>query len=199
MTVEQLEHVLRACQGNTDESSFYIIGTAALLAQHPELAEGREGVVTSHEVDAWPVSGDPKIAELLEAIGEMSPFHDQFGIYVDPYLPSNAILPKEWETRTIPFHSDQTKGATGYCLEKHDLTVAKLARGDTKDVNFVAELAKRGLLDKATVENRIKLVDPAQPHYQMTRESPLADIRQRILSNWQETLKLATASVSAGN
>ncbi len=191
MTVEQLEHVLRACQGNTDEAGFYIIGTAALLAQHPELAEGGEGVVTSHEVDVWPVSGNPKTAELLEAIGEASPFHDQFGIDVDPYLPSNAILPKGWETRTISFRSDQTKGATGYCLEKHDLTVAKMARGDTKYLKFVAELVKRDLLNNSEVENRIKLVEPSQPHCQITRESSLADIRRRILSNWKTALKLA--------
>lgn len=191
MTIEQFEHILRACQGNTDETSFYIVGTASLLAQHPELAEGEGGVVTSQEVDAWPTSGNPKTADLLEAIGEMSPFHEQFGIYVDPYSPSNAILPKGWETRTIPFRSEQTKGATGYCLEKHDLTVAKMARGEPKDLKFIGELVKRNLLDKSEVETRIGLVDPNHPHYQLTRESPRADIRQRILSNWKTALKLA--------
>jgi hypothetical protein len=25
MTIEQFEHILRACQGNTDETSFYIV------------------------------------------------------------------------------------------------------------------------------------------------------------------------------
>jgi len=199
VTIEQFEHVLRACQGNTDENSLYIVGTASLLAQHPELAEGMDGIVTSQEVDAWPVSGNPKIADLLEAIGEMSPFHEQFGIYVDPYSPSNAILPKGWEPRTIPFHSDQTGGATGYCLEKHDLTVAKMARGQPKDLKFVAELVRRGLLDNLEVKNRINLVDPSQPHYQITRESPLADIRRRILSNWKAALKLASHPTASGN
>ena len=199
MTIEQFEHILRACQGNTDETGFYIIGTASLLAQHPELAEGEDGVVTSHEADVWPTSGNPKTADLLEAIGEMSPFHEQFGIYVDPYSPSNAILPKGWETRTLPFESEWTKGATGYCLEKHDLTVSKMARGEPKDLKFVAELVKRNLLDKPEVEARIRLVDPAQPHYQMTRESPLADIRQRILSNWKTAMKLAISPTASGN
>lgn len=193
MRLDQFEHILRACQGNTDEAGFYIIGTASLLAQHPELAEGQEGIVTSQEVDAWPVSGNPKVADLLEAIGEMSPFHEQFGIYVDPYSPSNAILPKEWETRTIPFRSDQTKGATGYCLEKHDLAVAKMARGETKDLKFVTELLKRGLLETVEIERRIQMVNPSQPHYQLTGESPLADIRQRIRSNWNDALRLANS------
>ena len=190
MRVDQLEHILRACQGNADESNFYVIGTAALLAQHPELAEGRENIVTSHEVDAWPLSGDPKVADLLEAIGEMSPFHDQFGIYVDPYPPANAILPKNWENRTIRFQSQETRGATGYCVEKHDLIISKLARGDAKDLKFTAELVKRKLLDHQEIEKRIHWVDPEQPHYQNTRESPLADIRQRILTNWQAAVQL---------
>lgn len=183
MRVDQLEHLLRACQGNADESDFYIIGTAALLAQHPELAGN---IVTSHEVDAWPLSGNSRVADLLEAIGEMSPFHEAFGVYVDPYPPSNAILPKGWEERTISFRSEETRGAQGHCLEKHDLAVAKLARGEPKDLRFVAELLKRNLLNPKEIAERIELVDPDQPHYQHTRESPTMDIRQRILANWEK-------------
>jgi len=54
MTIGQFEHVLRACQGNTDESGFYIIGTASLLAQHPELAEGCSGVITDLNGNKFP-------------------------------------------------------------------------------------------------------------------------------------------------
>lgn len=188
MRIDQFEHILRACQGITDEKSFFVIGTAALLVQHPELAEG---VVTSHEVDAWPLSGNPKVAELLESIGEMSPFHEQFGIYVDPYPPSNAVIPEGWEARTKRFESPATSGARGYCLEKHDLIVAKLARGEPKDLKFTIELLKRELLDHQTIEERIQAVDPSTPHYQNTRESPLADIRQRILQNWEAAMESA--------
>jgi hypothetical protein len=192
MRIDQFEHVLRACQGNTDESNFYVIGTAALLAQHPELAEGQEEIVTSHEVDAWPLSGNHKIADLLEAIGEMSPFHEQFGIYVDPCPPANAILPKRWESRTIQFQSEYTKGAQGHCLEKHDLAVSKLARGEPKDLKFVSELLKKNLLIPKEIEERILLVDPSQPHYQHTKESPTTDIRVRIKSNWKAAQQLTT-------
>ena len=153
---------------------------------------------TSHEVDTWPISGNSKAADLLEAIGEMSPFHEQFGIYVDPYSPSNAILPKGWEARTHPFQSDDTKGAVGYCLEKHDLVVSKMARGETKDLNFISELLKRNLIDKSEVESRIHLINPDQQHYQLTGESPNADIRVRVLANWREAIRIATEPALSG-
>jgi hypothetical protein len=192
MRLDQFHHGLRASSGITGESSFTVIGTAAILSQNPELAEGDESVVTTHEIDIWPTSGVQEVGEVLESIGEMSPFHETFGFYIDPYQPGNAILPQGWLQRTIPYTTVEAAGTTAYCLEKHDLVVAKLARGDQKDIAFVAELIRRGVIDVAECRLRITAVDPHSLHYQHTGESPCMDIRTRISAHLKDAERTAS-------
>lgn len=182
MTLAQFEHALRASKGNCGAGEFYVVGTAAILPQHPELGTDDQGIIQTQEVDVWPVSGDHAANE-LEAIGESSAFHDIHGFYIDPYNPGNAILPGGWMDRTVTYSSPNTAGAVAHCVEKHDLAVAKLARGARKDLQFVRALLDRKLLNPDEIEARINAVDPNHPHYQHTGESPIFDLRNRIREN----------------
>jgi transposase InsO family protein len=42
----------------------------------------------------------------------------------------------------VPLANDNTGGATGWCLEVHDLAVSKLVAGQDKDLNFVRVLER---------------------------------------------------------
>ncbi len=183
----QLEHGIRAAKAITDENEFFVFGTASILAEYPNLDES---VVYSNECDLWPKK-NPAKADILECIGELSPFHTTHGFYLDPKSPEEVILPKGWEKRVIRISNENTAGGVALCIEKHDLVTAKMARGDKKDLIFVAELLRRRLIQRETILERTKRVDPNQRHYQQDDESPLVDIRSRILKNFEKALHLS--------
>lgn len=147
-----------------------------------------EDVLTTTEVDLWPASLSEESAAVLECIGEQSAFDQTHGFYVDPFNPANALLLAGWQERVIAHANENTHGCVGLCLEKHDLIVSKLARGEPKDLRFTLALLDYGLLDVDTLRTRIALVDPEQPHYQQTGESPDLDVRGRIRANLQRVL-----------
>ena len=73
-----------------------------------------------------------------------------------------ASLPEGWEERLVPVQNAQTKDATGWCLETHDLGVSKLIAGREKDVAFVNVLVTHGLADPSLLGDRLSTapVDP---------------------------------------
>lgn len=62
-------------------------------------------------------------------------------------------------------------GATGWCLEPHDLAVSKLAAGREKDRHFVAVMLRARLIDAATLRARLTTT-PRMPAE--TREAALS-------------------------
>jgi hypothetical protein len=101
----------------------------------------------------------------LNAIGQDSKFHEQFGYYADPVDETTAILPKGWKARLVILPAGDTDAVTGLCLEPHDLAIWKYAAGREKDVVFARELAGRGivsndrllaLLDQTPVSEEIR-------------------------------------------
>lgn len=49
---------------------------------------------------------------------------------------SQAILPAGWEQRLIRVAGLITAGATGFCLDAHDLMLSKYTAGREKDLEF---------------------------------------------------------------
>lgn len=92
-------------------------------------------------------------------MGELSEFHEQHGFYADAVEPQTAILPKGWENRLVKIENENTSGARGWCLEVHDLAVAKLAAGREKDLEFVDAMLEYRLVQIEML--RIRLADTA--------------------------------------
>lgn len=152
MNKRQLDHVLRAAGRITGEKRFIVIGSQALHARHPDLADE---IVYSAEVDLI-AAGDTTRTEWLNAIGYDSPFHEQFGYYADPVDESTATLPQGWKDRLVDLPDGETDGVRGLCLDPHDLAIAKYVARRDKDVEFTHELARR----KITRRDRLlSLVD----------------------------------------
>jgi hypothetical protein len=151
MQRHQLEHALRAAREITKETEFVVLGSSALLGQvlqpPPELAE-------SLEVDMYP-RYKPRAAQLLNAIGELSLFHQTHGFWVDPVGPETSTLPTGWEQRLVKVCNPNTGGATGWCLEVHDLAASKLVAGRDKDLEFVAVLLRERMADPDTLAQRV--------------------------------------------
>lgn len=145
MKRRELEHVIRAAAGIADDPEIIVIGNQAVLGSIPDAPST---LVVSVEAAVIP-KNRPERAELIEgAIGEGSLFHDTFGYYANGVGYDTAVLPKGWEKRLVPVRSADTGGATGWCLELHDLILSKYAAGREKDLRFNEELIRTGRIDR---------------------------------------------------
>jgi hypothetical protein len=142
MKKRQVDHVLRAAGRITGEKQFIIIGSQSLHGKHPDIADA---IVRSAEVHLI-AKRDASRTEWLNAIGQDSTFHEQFGYYADPVDETTATLPKGWKGRLVNLPAGDTGGVAGLCLDPHDLAIAKYVAGREKDLVFTRELARRGIV-----------------------------------------------------
>jgi hypothetical protein len=158
---DQLEHVVRAAAAIVDEEEFVVIGSQAMLATVPSPPAA---IVASVEVDIYPRRVPERAIEIDGAIGDGSMFHDTFGYYAHGVGPETAVAPGGWLDRLVPVRSENTRGATAWCMEPHDLVVAKLAAGRERDVAYARAALRAGIVDATVLRERIAQldVDPAR-------------------------------------
>ena len=145
MKKRQVDHVLRAAGEITKETQFVIVGSQSLHGKYPDLADE---VCVSAEVDLV-AKNSPERAELLNAIGADSPFHETYGYYADPVDETTAMLPRGWKGRLVNLPEGDTRGVRGLCLDPHDLAISKYYARREKDLALNRELVRRLLLKKA--------------------------------------------------
>jgi hypothetical protein len=159
MRRKDLEHLIRAAGAIVESKELVILGSQAILGPCPEAPAG---LLTSQEADTYPLDAPAK-ADLLDGtIGELSPFHEQFGYYAHGVAPETAILPANWRSRWVPICNANTHGVTGYCLSPADLAISKLVAGRDKDVHFVALLLRHRLVCEGDLRHLLhELPEPA--------------------------------------
>jgi hypothetical protein len=168
MKKHQLDHVLRAAGRITGEKQFVIIGSQSLHGKYPDLPDD---IVQSAEVDL--IARDKAArTEWLNAIGQDSPFHEEFGYYADPVEDGTAILPAGWRGRLVNLPPGDTDGVKGLCLDPHDLAIAKYVAHREKDILFNRALARRGIVDR---DRLLQLLDKT-PVSQEVRERIRGDL-----------------------
>jgi hypothetical protein len=168
MNVEQLRHILRAAAAVTGENVFVVIGSQAILGSHPDAPKSLRKSV---EGDTYPKNHPDKSIEVDGAIGELSPFHQQFGYYAHGVSPETATLPDGWEQRLVELQVNDSAGTIGLCLEKHDLAFSKLAAGREKDIEFILELLKHRLINRGKLRRLIESENNQE-------------LRQLLVRNW---------------
>ncbi len=137
MTRAQLEHIVRAAAANADTNDIVVIGSQAILGSFPDAPDE---LLESMEADGFPRDRSADSILIDGGIGELSPFHETFSYYAHGVSQDTATLPQGWRERLVPIRDDNTRGATGWCLEVHDLAVSKLVAGREKDLTFIAVL-----------------------------------------------------------
>ncbi|MDX9719149.1 MAG: hypothetical protein RBU37_00270 [Myxococcota bacterium] len=151
MNRAQLEHLIRAAATIADDDELIVIGSQSVLGQFPEAPSE---LLVSMEADLFP-RNHPERWDLIDGtIGEGSPFHEAFGYYAQGVDETTATLPTGWQHRLVPVHNANTRGATGWCLELHDLAIAKYVAARDKDLRFLEAAVKHGLLDLPTLLER---------------------------------------------
>lgn len=160
MRRDQLEHLIRAAGAILDETDVIIVGSQAILGSI-DASRLPEEATRSVEADVVPIADvDESKSTLIDGtIGELSPFHSTFGVYAHGVGERTARLPAGWRDRLVPLRNDNTAGVTGWCLDVHDLVVAKMIAGRPHDLAYCRALAAAGLLDGETVRERVTTVD----------------------------------------
>lgn len=162
MTRRELEHVIRAAGAIAEVTELIVLGSQAILGKYPD-APG--DVLLSEEVDTYPAAF-PERADLIDgSIGELSPFHEQFGYYAHGVGPETARLPANWQQRLISVATENTGGVTGFCLHPADLAVSKLLAGREKDIVYVRALLEHELV----TEEEVRALLPELPAPQAER------------------------------
>jgi hypothetical protein len=149
---QQLEHLIRAATAITEEYELVIVGSQSILGAVPNAPDD---LLMSMEADVYPLHR-PELSDLIDGtIGELSAFHDRYGYYAQGVGPETATLPSGWEERVVKIQNEGTDGKIGLCLEPHDLAASKIAAGRDKDWEFVKGMLKHGLVESATLSQRL--------------------------------------------
>lgn len=164
MNREHLAHVLRAAATATGREELLVIGSQAILGTY-DAADLPVVATVSIEADIGAFDDpDDAVADMIDgAVGELSPFHEMYGYYAQGISVTTAVLPSGWRERLVKFESEATHPARGWCLEPHDLVIAKLVRGDPKDDEFAVALRRVGVVDPSILAERLAVTDVAAP------------------------------------
>jgi hypothetical protein len=174
MRRRDLEHLIRAAADIADDDELIVIGSQAILGQYPDAPAE---LCVSTEADVYP-KNRPERTDLIDgSIGEGSPFHETYGYYAQGVGEETATLPAGWRERLVPVRNANTRGATGWCLEAHDLVLSKYVAAREKDDRFVRAALAAGLVSAETLGERLAGLPVDEPARERIRRRIRADAR----------------------
>jgi hypothetical protein len=155
----QLAHLLRSACTVAHDADVVVLGSQSILGSFEEDDLPPEATA-SQEADIAFLDdpGRSKADEVEGAIGEMSSFHERFGVYAEGVHLDVAVKPDGWKDRLVTWDVESSKPAEPRFLEPHDLAVSKLAAGRPKDLDFVSALIRGGFLDVALLRERASML-----------------------------------------
>jgi hypothetical protein len=151
-----LEHVVAAAAQIVGEDEFVIVGSQAILGSYPDAPAS---LLRSQEADVYPRRSPEKAIKIEGALGDGSYFHQTHGYYAHAVGPETTKAPAGWEERLVPVRVPprvrSTINATAFCLEPHDLILAKLAANRERDWDFAKDALAAGLVDLEVLVDRV--------------------------------------------
>jgi hypothetical protein len=155
VTREELLTLLRAARPAHPGVQILVVGSQSVLGAFPD-SDLPQRATLSLEADVMYLREgrfDQELTDMVDAwFGEGSQFHEQHGVYLQGVDEETCVGPAHHEvagTASIPV----------FCLDPHDLAVAKLAAGRPKDLEFVSALLTSGHLEEAEVAVRAQQLD----------------------------------------
>ena len=153
MNLAQLDRLFTAVSKKHHAKSFVVIGSLSVLGL---IGERRipESMTVSAEVDAYPDTDPERAFEIAADFGLGSDFEQEHGYYFDAVSPDLPTLPRGWEQRLI--RHQLPGGVLLKFLDPHDAAIAKLARADPKDLQWIRAGVDASILSVATLEYRFR-------------------------------------------
>jgi len=165
----ELEHVIRAAAEVAQDKDIVVIGSQAILGQFPDAPPAMR---VSREADVYPRNHPERNDEIDGSLGDGSYFDSTYGYFAHGVGPETATLPSGWEERLVAIRNENTGGATGWCLEAHDLVLSKCAAGRDRDWEFAEEAIRHRLVDPPELRRRVDDMP--------LTGAPLADFRRTV-------------------
>lgn len=179
MRRRDLEHVVAAAAEVAGEEEIVVVGGQAILGSYPDAPAG---MTQSREVDLYPRRSPEKSDDIEGSLGDGSHFHEAFQYYAHGVAPETVKAPKGWEDRLveipIPKRVASKVSATAYCLEPHDLVLAKVAAGRERDWDYAQKAIESGLVDYDELTKRVNDLPVDSEAKQQVRKM-LEGIKQR--------------------
>lgn len=159
MKRRELEHIIRAA-AEVVFDEIVVIGSQAVIGQADDLPAP---VTVSMKADVYPLHHPERAIEIDGALGEGSGFHEQFGYYAHGVGPETPHAPAGWEGRVVTLALPPTGGwkrdAVAHLMEMHDVILAKLVAGRTKDFDFAEASIRDGLVDVGNLRRGLDLMN----------------------------------------
>ncbi len=170
MTLAALQHLLNAAHAMAEDREFIVLGSASLLASHPEPGAKNAPLASTYDADLCPIPFDELTGTMLEeALGGDRAYFRRHGYHADILRDSILkTLPAGWERRLVEIPGIPTAKA----LEPHDLAAVKLLVGRPKDLALVREIIQMELITLDTLRSRLDLIDIP------------VELRPRLLANF---------------
>jgi hypothetical protein len=154
---EDFRDALRRAAEITGDRDLVVLGSQSVHGSF-NMAVLQDRVLTaSMEID-FLTSDDPDGIKIwaLPAQGAA-----QVGVELDGVEVRTSALPEGWVDRLVPFPLDDKPDAViAWCLEPHDLVVAKAIAGRDKDWRFIRGAVAAALVDPAEALRRSLHLDP---------------------------------------
>lgn len=155
MRRDEFDHVIRAAADAVGLDAFVIIGSQAI---HGELAHPPDELLESMEVDMYPLADPARADDIDGALGDGSWFEYTNGYFAHGVGPTTAKAPAGWMGRLVQVDVEPVvpgRNPVAYCMERHDMLLAKLVRGDERDIAYAKVVVQAGLADVSVLETRI--------------------------------------------
>ena len=166
MKRSQLEHIVRAAADIADDDEIIVIGSQAILGEHPDAPPA---LCVSVEADVYPKNKPQHWNVIDGAIGEGSMFHETFGYYAQGVEEGTATLPEGWRDRLVLVSNPGTRFVKAWCLETHDLVLSKYVADREKDQRFIRGARDAGYLERAVLEERLVTLPVDEPRREHIR------------------------------
>ena len=180
MRKEQFDHLIRAAGGVLNENEIIIVGSQAILGSGFERLPPEATI--SREIDVLPLDDTAEAkADLIDGtLGEGSMFSESFGVFADGVNLKTSRLPEGWRSRLVGYRTDSTNGVVAWCLETHDLLIAKYLANREKDRRFCRAIVKAGLVQQQTLEQRLSETECTSEAAERVRSAIHADFELRV-------------------
>lgn len=175
----ELEHVIRAAAAVCGDDELVIVGSQAILGQFPDAPDE---LLVSREADLYPRNHPERSDEIDGSLGDGSYFDATYDYYAHAVARETFTAPAGWEQRLVAVRNDNTGGATGWCLEVHDLLLSKSVAGRERDWEFVESALRHGLADPAELRHRIDDLPVSDPQLGAVRRM-VEGILARVAKN----------------
>ena len=158
-----LEHIIRAAADVAQDDEIVVIGGQAILAEFPDAPPA---LLVSQEADVYPRNHPDRATAIDADLGDGSFFHEAFGYFAHGVGPETARAPEGWEDGLVAIRVETGRGgvATGWCLEAHDLVLAKCAATRARDWEYAEIAMSSSLVDPDELLRRARALPlaPAQ-------------------------------------